>query len=161
MTAWTITLKNENETESLLQSSVATYSLKRFNDDYSQLRSSIEIGIDDCDFFQPNMLGQKFDITMKCEPYNASEKNIFGAILVDITKSIQGENMHVVANWSYLEDESFPQTINVDLYPTYNIIESFNNLSNHIEFQAIYTDGAIELFRQDFDQKADWRLLGF
>lgn len=161
MTGWTITLKKENETDSSLQSPVTTYSLQRLNDDYSQLRSNLEVTIENCEFFDSNMLGQKFDITMKCEPYNASEKNIFGAILVSITKSIQGENMHVVANWSYLENESFPQTINVDLYPTYNIIESFNNLSNHIEFQAIYTDGAIELFRQDFDQKADWRLLGF
>lgn len=159
MTAWTISLKKENETDFSLQSPVATYSLQRFDNDYSQLRSNLEVTIENCEFFDPNMLGQKFDITMKCEPYNASEKNIFGAILVSITKSIQGENMHVVANWSYLENESFPQIVNVDLYPTYNVFESFNNLPNHIDLQAIYTYDSIEL--QVFDQKADWRLLGF
>jgi hypothetical protein len=159
MTAWTISLKKENETGFSLQSPVTTYSLQRLNDDYSQSRSNLEVTIENCEFFETNMLGEKFDITMKCEPYNASEKNIFGAILVSITKSIQGENMHVVANWSYLENESFPQIVNVDLYPTYNVIQSFNNLPDHIELQAIYTYGSIEL--QDFDQKADWRLLGF
>ena len=161
---WTITLRKENEEDTLLQSPVRSFSLTCENDDYSQIASNIEVTIDNCNLLLnegTSMLGQKFDITMICEPYEGSKKNILDATLISLTHKLEGTNMHVVANWSYLEDESFPQTVNVDTRQIWEVADYYTSISNYnIGIQAVYNEGFINL-NLDRDQKVNWSLLGF
>ena len=161
---WTITLRKENEEDTLLQSPVRSFSLTRENDDYSQIASNIEVTIDNCNLLLnegTSMLGQKFDITMICEPYEGSKKNILDATLISLTHKLEGTNMHVVANWSYLEDESFPQTVNVDTRQIWEVADYYTSISNYnLGIQAVYNEGFINL-NLDRDQKVNWSLLGF
>lgn len=165
---WTITLKKENEEDTLLQSPVISFSLTRENDDYSQIASNIEVTIDNCNLLLnegTSMLGQKFDITMICEPYEGSKKNILDATLISLTHKQEGTNMHVVANWSYLEDESFPQTVNVDTIQIREVADYYHasniSISNYnFAYQTVYDECFLNP-DLDRDQELSWSLLGF